>query len=677
MAEQSTYTPGQIFDGHYKLVRMLSTAGGSADVWLAIDTNTIDTELDGEPTDESRATRVAIKIYRPKSLLDIEGEWQFRSEFRKVFSCHHEHIVQPTYFSIYEGRPYLVLPYCPAGSSEQMVGRLLEEEELWKYVYEVASGLAYLHEHTPQIIHQDIKPANVLIDDNGNYAITDFGISAELGGSGGAADDSGGTYAYMAPERFAEGAAPMPESDIWAFGATLYELVAGDAPYGNNGGREQRRNAKVPPLKQGIPERIKQLIYDCLAYEPTARPTARAIVEMVLRRRYGRLRRQLALAAAALAIVVAGAVVAFKYFPDDDLRPDAKFELSIDMLFGKWLLASSSASSWTTYQFNQSGTFLVDIKDKAATTTYAGTYFTNDNKVAGQCSHSSIDSIIRVRWEATSATNHEIILKAYEKGAYVGDCVLYKLFSTVEVNRGKGYEPNYRNICGSSKISDFKSVNPKIATVNPKTGRIEGVATGTTFVTFATAHGHAAVCVTVAESSTFAEKVIGLWVYDHPEENVHERFKIMSGGYISSEWRASFGIINLNEAGQGAYNLNESKKTLDFFMPYSGGVMKIHWETTEITSFTWSYRVMSEGTNVGIFTIQRLLQSVRLRPEESATPHYRSLVGDREITGYSVHDASIATVDKTTGKITAVAKGHTYVDVVTAEGAGVVEINVN
>lgn len=278
----NTYEAGQLFDGRYKLIDTLSTAGGSADVWLAIDT-----AVDLTATDESRATKVAIKIYRPKNLLDAEGDYQFRSEFKKVFNCHHENIIQPTYFSVYDDNPYLVMPYCPSGSSEKLVGKLVDKDDLWKYIYEVASGLAYLHAHTPQIIHQDIKPANVLIDDNGNFAITDFGISAEMGGAD-SADESGGTLAYMAPERFVDGCPPMSESDIWALGATLYELVTGDTPFGNDGGALQQKNTPLPPIKQKIPASIKKLIYSCLSYNTMARPTAKGIVNTVLKRRYAK-----------------------------------------------------------------------------------------------------------------------------------------------------------------------------------------------------------------------------------------------------------------------------------------------------------------------------------------------------------------------------------------------------
>ena len=311
---------GKLFDGHYKLIDLLSTAGGSADVWLAIDVNTID-----ETTDESKATKVVVKIYRPKNLIDIEGEYQFRSEFKKVFSCHHENIIQPTYFNIYEEMPYLVLPYCPSGSSEMLIGQFEKKDDIWKYIYEVSSGLAYLHEHIPQIIHQDIKPANVLIDDNGNYAITDFGISAEMGGTDMESEvESGGTFAYMAPERFVEGMPPMAESDIWALGATIYELITGDVPFGNDGGCRQKKDTGIPPIKQDIPEPIKELIYSCLAYNPKDRPSARSIVDTVLKKRYTRSKKTITFISIIGIIIVAG-ITAFltsrnKTNPEDHLN---------------------------------------------------------------------------------------------------------------------------------------------------------------------------------------------------------------------------------------------------------------------------------------------------------------------------------------------------------------------
>ena len=283
---------GGLFDGHYKLLRPLNTDGATADVWLALDTITIDTAYDengtavNENADET-GMLVAIKIYRPKNALDIEGEQRFRDEFKIVYECRHENLLQPTSFAIYQDIPYLVLPYCKNGSSEQLIGKKLTTDEIWKFISDVASGLAKLHSNQPQIIHQDVKPANILIDNNHNYAITDFGISAKTSGSHESYYDEehSGTFAYMAPERFEDNCTPTVESDIWGFGATLCEILTGNVPFGEEGGKNQDRNTPMPSLP-GLPASIKSLIYACLQQDPKKRPTAKQIKQAAQFKQY-------------------------------------------------------------------------------------------------------------------------------------------------------------------------------------------------------------------------------------------------------------------------------------------------------------------------------------------------------------------------------------------------------
>ena len=279
---------GKLFDGRYKLLKTLSTDGGTADVWLAIDVNTIDNpELLGEESDnfspDESGMMVAIKIYRPKNALDIEGEQRFRDEYKIVHNCRHTNLLQPTNFSICEDTPYLELPYCKNGSSEMLIGKAIEEKDIWKFIFDVSSGLSYLHACTPQIIHQDIKPANVLIDDYNNYAITDFGISSQRGGKHGFYfdEDNSGTMAYMAPERFGENYRPTAESDIWAFGATLYEILTGEVPFKEEGGKNQlENNLKLKSMGNNIPKDIQKLISSCLSLNPQERPTANQIIKL-------------------------------------------------------------------------------------------------------------------------------------------------------------------------------------------------------------------------------------------------------------------------------------------------------------------------------------------------------------------------------------------------------------
>lgn len=279
---------GKLFDGRYKLLKTLSTDGGTADVWLAIDINTIDNpDLLGVEAEnfspEESGMMVAIKIYRPKNALDIEGEQRFRDEYKIVHNCRHTNLLQPTNFSICDDTPYLELPYCKNGSSEMLIGKAIEKKDLWKFIFDVSSGLSYLHACTPQIIHQDIKPANVLIDDYNNYAITDFGISSQRGGKHGFYfdEDNSGTMAYMAPERFSENYRPTAESDIWAFGATLYEILTGEVPFKEEGGKNQlEKNMKLKSMGSNIPKEIQKLINSCLSLNPQERPTANQIIKL-------------------------------------------------------------------------------------------------------------------------------------------------------------------------------------------------------------------------------------------------------------------------------------------------------------------------------------------------------------------------------------------------------------
>lgn len=278
---------GEWFDGRYKLLRPLSKDGGTADVWLAIDMNTVEKEglEDGEETDspqEDEGLKVAIKVYRPQNALDIEGERRFRDEYTIVYNCHHTNLLQPYNFSIFGETPYLVMPYCQKGSSEQLIGKMTDENELWRYIHDVAAGLAYLHDCTPPIIHQDVKPANVLIHDSGSYALTDFGISSKSGKQNDSfyGEEVSGTMAYMAPERFSDGSTHRKESDIWAFGATLYELLVGTPPFGENGGNAQTDDELPKELdKLPVANDIKKLISACLSADFAARPTARQLEE--------------------------------------------------------------------------------------------------------------------------------------------------------------------------------------------------------------------------------------------------------------------------------------------------------------------------------------------------------------------------------------------------------------
>ena len=344
---------GRLFDSHYKLIRPLSTSGGTADVWLALDMNTVNnpdavgdlTKMKEEEIEELGLI-VAIKIYRPQNALDIEGEQHFRDEYMIVFNCHHTNLIHPTHFSIFKEVPYLVLPYCKAGSSEKLIGKLTDPEDIWKYILDVSSGLAYLHALQPPIVHQDIKPGNVLIDENQNYSITDFGISAKSGKGGSNFEDEerSGTLAYMAPERYHEGSEPSPASDIWAFGATLYEIITGNVPFGEEGGWVQvEHDVAMPALPQDLPADIQRLIYACLDADPGKRPTAQYISEAANAHQFPIKRKKTGLIIgiiALCALLIGGAATFFLKSPEvqiiteeaNRLSPEEAYDIAMEKM---------------------------------------------------------------------------------------------------------------------------------------------------------------------------------------------------------------------------------------------------------------------------------------------------------------------------------------------------------
>lgn len=256
-----------IFDTRYRLISKLGE-GGYSEVWMAEDIST--------------QVVLVLKVFLHSSKLGEYGVKSFRKEFALVYNLNHTNLIKYSYFGICVGYPYLVMPYYESGSAEKLIGDC-DEHTAWQFLRDVASGLSCLHKHKPAIIHQDIKPSNVLWDGQ-QYLITDFGISESLArkvvsdqnGDANpeqASDTSVGTKPYMAPERFSQ-AEPLRSSDIWSLGASLYEILSGKLPYGDEGGKAQSAGAILQPLPSTYSWELRNIIYRCLSFDPKNRPYA-------------------------------------------------------------------------------------------------------------------------------------------------------------------------------------------------------------------------------------------------------------------------------------------------------------------------------------------------------------------------------------------------------------------
>jgi serine/threonine protein kinase len=260
-----------LFDDRYQLIRLIGR-GGFSEVWLAKDTITDLEEV--------------IKIYAPGGGMDNDGVKMFVKELTVVHNLRHQNLLTPRGMGEYKNQPYLILPYCPNGSLTKLVGSC-SENDLWQIMKQVAAGLAYLHKQG--IVHQDIKPDNILIDENGVYVITDFGISLKAQSTlrkSMRVQASAGTMAYMAPERFSSEPQPRPENDIWSLGAMMFELLTGDVPFVSQlGGLALLNGAQIPLIHADVSDELKQLIISMLSKDLTSRPTAEEIVSVAENRK--------------------------------------------------------------------------------------------------------------------------------------------------------------------------------------------------------------------------------------------------------------------------------------------------------------------------------------------------------------------------------------------------------
>lgn len=181
--------------------------------------------------DPSFDREVALKILPREMLHDPQFRTRFEREIKLVASLEHSAIVPVYDVGDIDNQPYFVMRYMSGGSLSDLIAKgKITIQETARIIAKVAQGLAYAHRKN--VVHRDLKPDNILFDENGEPFISDFGI-AKLTESSSTLTGSGviGTPAYMSPEQAQGHSTIDARSDVYGLGVIVYQMLTGHQPY--------------------------------------------------------------------------------------------------------------------------------------------------------------------------------------------------------------------------------------------------------------------------------------------------------------------------------------------------------------------------------------------------------------------------------------------------------------
>jgi serine/threonine-protein kinase len=253
---------GAMIDGRYRVLSRLG-AGGMADVFLA--------------EDQQLGRKVALKLLHRRFAEDPGFVERFRREAQAAAGLQHPHVVSVYDRGAFDGTYYIAMEYLPGRSLKQLIRQEAPVDPIRAIDITVQILKAARFAHKRGVIHRDLKPHNVIIDESDQVKVTDFGIARA-----GASDmtETGsimGTAQYLSPEQ-AQGLAVSPASDLYSIGVVLYELLTGRVPFDAEAAVtiaiKHVSESPTPPrvINPSIPPELEQLVLWAMNKNPSDRP---------------------------------------------------------------------------------------------------------------------------------------------------------------------------------------------------------------------------------------------------------------------------------------------------------------------------------------------------------------------------------------------------------------------
>ncbi|MBN1274609.1 MAG: protein kinase [Candidatus Aminicenantes bacterium] len=246
---------GSTFAGRYRVLEEVGS-GGMGKVYKVLD-ETIDEEI-------------ALKLIRPVIASDKKTITRFKNELKLSRRISHDNVCRMYHLGEHEGMPYITMEFVSGQDLKSIlkkVGKLSPQSTI-ETIDQVCSGLASAHKLG--VVHRDLKPQNIMIDDDGIPHIMDFGIARSI--STETITDSGmmiGTLDYMSPEQ-ASGRKVDHRSDIYSLGVVIFEMLTGELPFKgetpiDTALKHQMETVPDPrTINPQIPEGLKHVIFKCL-----------------------------------------------------------------------------------------------------------------------------------------------------------------------------------------------------------------------------------------------------------------------------------------------------------------------------------------------------------------------------------------------------------------------------